>query len=302
MDLLKLRQLTQIIRHGSYSEAAEALGITQAALSKSMRALERETGVQLLERGRFGAMATPFGAALARHADAIDAELRAASSQIAALKSASSGSIAIGCGPSEATRLLPIAINRLKRRAPGIRVTVLYGLSAALIDMLKRGEVDFTLSSVPNFSTDRDIRTIELFEDTAAVVVRGGHPLLALRKPIAPAQLVGYEWVLARREELERRALDDLFISAQLDPPEATIETTSATLMQTIVMQSDFLTFLPRELIYWQERSRQLHALTVAAPPWRRVVGVRIRARAAANPAVEAMIQELRAAAKSIQD
>ena len=302
MDLLKLRQLTQIIRHGSYSEAAEALGITQAALSKNMRALERETGVQLLERGRFGAMATPFGAALARHADAIDAELRAATSQIAALQSASSGSIAIGCGPSEATRLLPIAITRLKRRAPGIRVTVMYGLSTALIDMLKRGEVDFTLSSVPNFSVDRDIKTIELFEDSAAVVVRGAHPLLALRKPIAPAQLLGYEWVLARREELERRALDDLFISARLEPPQPSIETTSATLMQTIVMQRDFLTFLPRELIYWQERSRQLQALTVAGPSWRRVVGVRMRARAAANPAVDAMIQELRAAAKSIQD
>jgi DNA-binding transcriptional LysR family regulator len=301
MDLLKLRQLTQIIRHGSFSEAAQALGISQAALSKSVRALEREAGVQLLERGRFGAIPTPFGTVLARHADAIDAELSAARSQIAALKSASSGSIAIGCGPSEATRLLPIALTRLKRRAPGIRVTVMYGLSVALIDMVQRGEVDFALSSVPIFSADPDIKTIGLFEDTAAVVVRAGHPLLALRKPLSPAQLVGCEWVLARREELERRALDELFISARLDPPEATIETTSATLLQTIVMQSDFLTFLPRELIDWQERSRQLQALNVMAPPWRRLVGVRLRARAAANPAVDAMIQELRAAAKSIQ-
>jgi DNA-binding transcriptional LysR family regulator len=247
-------------------------------------------------------MPTPFGAVLARHADAIEAELRAARSQIAALQSASSGSIAIGCGPSEATRLLPIAIHRLKRRAPGIKVTVMYGLGVALIQMVKHGEVHLALSSVPDFSVDPDIRTISMFEDSAAVVVRAGHPLLALRKPVAPAQLLGYDWVLARREELERRALDDLFISARLDPPEATIETTSATLMQTIVMQSDFLTFLPRELIYWQERSRQLHALSVSAPSWRRVVGVRLRARAAANPAVDAMIEELRAAAKAIQD
>jgi DNA-binding transcriptional LysR family regulator len=71
--------------------------------------------------------------------------------------------------------------------------------------------------------------------------------------------------------------------------------------MQTVVMQSDFLTFLPRELIHWQERSGQLAALNVTAPSWRRLVGITLRARAALNPAVEAMIEELRRAAKELR-
>jgi LysR family transcriptional regulator, pca operon transcriptional activator len=301
MDLLKLRQLACIIRHRSFSEAAEMLGVSQSALSKNIRALERETGVQLLERGRFGATPTPFGVVLARHADAVDAELRTATSELAALKAARTGSITIGCGPSEASRLLPMALKRLHKRAPRLRVTVLYGLNEALVPMVRHGEVDFSLSSIPAFSDDADLRRIALYEDTAAVIARAGHPLLALRKPLTPTQLVGYEWVLARRKELERRALDDLFIAARIAPPEASIETTSATLMQTIVMQSDFLTFLPRELIYWQERSRQLQALNVTAPSWRRTVGVTLRTRAASSPAITAMIEELQRAAREIQ-
>jgi DNA-binding transcriptional LysR family regulator len=301
MDVLKLRQLAYIIRHGSFSEAAEQLGISQSALSKNIRSLERAVGVPLLERGRFGAVATAFGAALARHADAVEAELRAAENELAELKTARAGTVTVGCGPSEATRLLPMAISRLRRRAPGIRISALYGLNEALLPMVKHGQVDLALSSIPSFSSDADVKRIPLYEDRAAVVARTGHPLLALRKPLTPLQLLSYDWVLARREELERRALDDLFVASRLDPPEATIETTSAILMQTIVMQSDFLTFLPRELIYWQERGKQLQALNVTAPTWRRVVGVTIRARSGASPAVAALIDELRNAAKELQ-
>ena len=64
------------------------------------------------------------------------------------------GHVCVGCGPSEATRLLPIALNRLRERSPGINVTVLYGLNEALMPMVKHGEVDFALSSIPPRSPD----------------------------------------------------------------------------------------------------------------------------------------------------
>lgn len=298
MDLIKLRQLALIIKHGSFSEAADVLGISQPGLSRNIRSLERHLGVQLLERGRFGAQATPFGLALARHADAIDAELRAAQNDINALKAAKSGHVCIGCGPSEATRLLPIALSRLQRRSPGINVTVLYGLNEALVPMVKHGEVDFALASIPNNNTDPELKRIVLHEDSAAVVARPTHPLLAQQGPVHAKQLLDFQWVLARHQELERRALDDLFVHSALQPPRAAIETTSAVLMKTVVMQSDFLTFLPRELVFWEERGGLLRTLNLIAPSWRRVVGVTLRARAASSPAVEAMINELRHTAR----
>jgi len=294
LDVARLRQLALIVRERSFSRAAESLGISQPALSKNIRSLERALGVQLLERGRFGALPTPFGLALVRHADAIDAELRSAVQEVDALRAARTGHICVGCGPSEATRLLPVALSRLRQRAPGITVTVLYGLNEALTPMVKHGEVDFALSSIPARSTDPDLRLVKLHEDRAAVIARTGHPLSERRGPLTAQHLLGQQWILARTSELERRALDDLFIETGLQPPAVSLETTSAVLMKTMVIQSDLLTFLPRELIYWEERAGFLTALKLAVPSWHRIVGLTLRSRAGINPAAQALIDTLR--------
>jgi DNA-binding transcriptional LysR family regulator len=295
IDVPRLRQLALIVRHRSFSKAAESIGISQPALSKNIRTLERTLGVQLLERGRFGAIPTAFGLALVRHADAIDAELRSASQEIEALRVARTGHTRIGCGPSEATRLLPIALNRLRASAPGVRVTIMYGLNEALMPMVKHGEVDFALSSIPVRCPDPDLKQVRLHEDRADVIARRGHPLLARTEALTAADLLDQQWILATQHELERLALDQVFIEAGFAPPRDALETTSAVLMKTLVMQSDFLTFLPRELIYWEERAGLLSPLNLVAPSWRRNVGVTLRARAGMNPAAEVLIKTLQA-------
>lgn len=294
LDVARLRQLALIVRQRSFSKAAESLGISQPALSKNIRSMERALGVQLLERGRFGALPTAFGLALVRHADAIDAELRNAVLEVDALRVARTGHVCVGCGPSEATRLLPTALNRLRERSPGISVTVLYGLNEALTPMVKHGEVDFALSSIPARSADPDLRLIRVHEDRAAVIVRTGHPLGAHRGALTAQHLVDQQWILARTSELERRALDELFLEAGLEPPAVTLETTSAVLMKTMVIQSDLLTFLPRELIYWEERAGLLTALKLGVPSWHRIVGLTLRTCAGINPAVQVLIDILR--------
>jgi DNA-binding transcriptional LysR family regulator len=301
IDVPRLRQLAQIVRHRSFSKAAESMGISQPALSKNIRSLERTLGVQLLERGRFGAMPTAFGLALVRHADSIDAELRSAEQEIEALRVARGGHTCIGCGPSEATRLLPTALSRLRNSSPGIRVTIQYGLNAALMPMVKHGEVDFALSSIPARCPDPDLKQLRLHEDRAAVIARLGHPLLGRREPLTAADLSDQQWILATKLELERLALDQVFLEAGLAPPEDAIETTSAVLMKTLVMQSDFLTFLPRELIYWEERAGFLAPLSLEGPAWRRNVGVTMRARAGLNPAAQALIKTLQEVGKEFE-
>jgi len=293
IDVPRLRQLALIVRHRSFSKAAETIGISQPALSKSIRILERAFGVPLLERGRFGAMPTAFGLALVRHADAIDAELRSASQEIEALRVARTGHTCIGCGPSEATRLLPIALNRLRASAPGVRVTILYGLNEALMPMVKHGEVDFALSSIPARCPDPDLKQLHVHEDRADVIARHGHPLLARREVLTAADLLNHPWILPKQSELERLALNQVFIEAGFSPPQDALETTSAVLMKTLVMQSDFLTFLPRELVYWEEKAGFLSPLNLIAPSWHRAVGVTTRARAGLNPAAEILIKTL---------
>ncbi|HXP67290.1 MAG TPA: LysR family transcriptional regulator [Steroidobacteraceae bacterium] len=301
IDVPRLRQLALIVRHRSFSKAAESVGISQPALSKNIRSLERALGVQLLERGRFGAIPTAFGLALVRHADSIDAELRSATQEIEALRVARGGHTCIGCGPSEATRLLPMALSRLRESSPGIQVTILYGLNAALMPMVKHGEVDFALSSIPARCPDPDLKQLRVHEDRAAVIARRGHPLLARREPLTASDLVDQHWILATKVELERLALDQVFMEAGIAPPEDPIETTSAVLMKTLVMQSDFLTFLPRELVYWEERAGFVAPLNLIGPSWHRNVGVTMRARAGLNPAAQVLIKTLQEVGKEFE-
>jgi DNA-binding transcriptional LysR family regulator len=111
------------------------------------------------------------------------------------------------------------------------------------------------------------------------------------------ALLAQQQWVLPRQRELERQAFDDFFRSHALNPPAAQIETTSTVLMKSMVMQSDALTFVPRELIYWEERARQLRALPVAGVEWVRPVGMTRRRQGALSPASRFVMECLRSVA-----
>lgn len=296
LDPRRIAHLAAAARCGSLTAAAAELGLTQPALSKSIRALERVLGVPVLERGRFGAVPTEYGEALIARGRAIEAELRAAADEVDAIRGARRGRVVVGCGPSEATRLLPLALEALHAGDPGLRVTVLYGLNEALMPMVRRGEVDFALSSVPRTASDPELQHETLHTDTAVVVAHADHPLAA-RRGVRPADLAGQRWVLARRHELERRALDDLFLQAGLRPIDAEIETTSAVLMKTVVLQGRHLSFLPREMIHWEERAGLLRPVAVAAPQWARAVGITRRRRGRITEAAAALVAALRSVA-----
>ncbi|MFZ4744403.1 MAG: LysR family transcriptional regulator [Betaproteobacteria bacterium] len=296
MDYRKVQLFLAAARHGNLTEAASSLEISQPALSKSIKALEKSLGVRLLERGRFGVSLTPYGQSLMQHGQVIEAEMRNAQGAIQALRGALRGHVVIGCGPTEANRLLPVALKELRQSSPEIKLTVLYGLNEALMPWVKQGEVDFALSSVPSRSADADLMHEHLLTETATVVARAGHPLLR-HKLITPQLLMQYPWILPRQRELERLAFDDYFLSHGLEPPTAQVETTSTVLMKSLVMQSDVLTFIPKELIYWEARAGQLVSLQAVGNQWARRVGITRRRKGSMSPAGKLLLQSIKAAA-----
>ena len=299
MDYRRIQLFLAAVRHGNMTEAAAKLEISQPALSQSVKAHEKSLGVRLLERGRIGVTPTPYGEALLAHGSVIEAELRNAVGEIDALKGATRGHVLVGCGPTEATRLLPQALLAMLGTHPELKVSVLYGLNETLMPLVKNGEVDFALSSVPARATDADLTHDQLLVETGAVVARSGHPL-ARRRSVPPADLLAQSWILARRRELERVAFDDLFRSHELEPPEPVIESTSTVLMKAVVMQSDMLTFIPRELIWWEEKAGQLVALNISGSQWVRRVGITRRRRGSLSPAARQLIEALKRSAQSL--
>lgn len=298
MDFRKVQFFLVAARLGNLTEAAASLDMSQPALSKSIKSLEKTLGVRLLERGRFGVSVTPFGQALVQHGQVVEAEMRHALAQIQAMRGAQGGHVLIGCGPTEATRLLPLALKALAEDRPEIQVTVLYGLNEALMPWVKQGEVDFALSSVPGRASDPDLTHEHLLTESATVVARTGHPL-SVHKMVTPALLNQYPWVLPRRRELERVAFDDYFTAHGMEPPRAQVETTSTVLMKAMVMQSDALTFIPQELIYWEVKAGQLQPLQATGNTWARQVGITRRRKGSMSPASQLLLASVKEVAQN---
>jgi DNA-binding transcriptional LysR family regulator len=158
LDSKRIRHLLAAVSAGSLTGAAESLGISQPALSMSIKSLEHDLGVALLKRHRYGVIPTPYADILVGHARSIEAELGQAAMRLSELKQAATQSLRIGCGPSEASRLLPLALARLRRAQPQVRVFVEYGLNESLMPLVARGEIAFALSSVPRNAGNAELQ------------------------------------------------------------------------------------------------------------------------------------------------
>ena len=155
IDSRRIRHLRAAVDEGSLTLAAATLGISQPALSMSIRSLEAELGVPLLTRHRHGVQPTAFAEILATSSRTVETELALAATRLSQLKLAAAGTVNIGCGPSESSRLLPMALVLLRRSHPDIRTIVEYGLNESLMPLVANGDIAFALSSVPR--TDRVI-------------------------------------------------------------------------------------------------------------------------------------------------
>ena len=125
MSLRRLHHFLGVYEHGSLGRAAEALHLTQPALSKSIQQLEASLDVKLFERTPVGVVPTIYGDTLSRHAKVIEAEIRNAEREIAIMRGGSKGEVSVGVTPSIAANLMPHTVLKLHDEKPDIQVRVL---------------------------------------------------------------------------------------------------------------------------------------------------------------------------------
>src|SRR6202011_4346894 len=148
---MKLHQLAALVtasESGSLRQAAEKMRLSQPALSRSIRELELETGVKLLERTALGVKATIYGEALILRSKLVEAELRQARDDIAHLRAATHGDLRIGATPVAAFSLLPIVLARFKTSRPQVRVSITDGMGSTLFQQLRQGDLDFVFGRI----------------------------------------------------------------------------------------------------------------------------------------------------------
>lgn len=197
LSLTRLRVLAEVVRHGSFSQAADALSYTQSAVSQAIARLEAETGATLLVRDRRGVRPTAAGATLLEHADAIFAHVQAAEDELGALLGLRAGRLRVASFPSAGSALIPRAVATFRRRHPHIELSLAEGEPEEIAPRLRAGEFDLALLFVfPEATevTDGPLSVTPLFEDPLQVALPAGHPLVD-RKPLTLADLSPEDWI-----------------------------------------------------------------------------------------------------------
>src|SRR5690606_31688682 len=122
LDVHRLRVFRSVVASGSVQAAAAALGYTPSAVSQHVAALQRETGLTLLERAGRGVRPTASGLALAAQADGVLARLGEAEAVVADLRAGRTGTLSVAYFASVGAAWLPQVVRRLTTDFPGVRL------------------------------------------------------------------------------------------------------------------------------------------------------------------------------------
>ena len=262
LDLKHLRQLTEVAEKGSIRAAAESLAITQPALSRSIRAIENELGVKLVERGPRGAELTPAGNRLLSYGRIIDANLTLAEKELRGFRDRSLTE-QVSFGMSWLTEALIAAelIERVLRDRPGIRLTTLVGDYESLAPKLMSGRLDFFVGPPPIQGRVVGVSTQLLTEFPAVVVVRAKHPL-AQRPDLAVADLVAAQWILPAAGTVPRITYDNSFLRHGVAPPDPMFEVQPLSpVIRQLILESDLVTILPLIVVQREVSAGELRVL-----------------------------------------
>lgn len=295
MDLesRQLRHLLAIARCGTFGRAAATLRMSQPALSNSISDLERRIGERVLQRGRHGAQLTDAGAALVRHAEIVEEHLLRAREELRHRKLKLEGPLMIGATPVAAAGLIPRALARLKREIPNATVQVIELIYHEAMAALLKGSVDLMVGPIGVYAPVEGIDEERLTSDPFCVVLRHDHRLRR-RRSLSLAQLHDVDWVLPNDRSAFHRQLEAMFIAAGVAWPSGGIFTNSMVAMRSIVIHSDCVAVMPKQLIATEEKMGLLHGVRLSEAGSTRALGVSWAAQRRSSPLAQRFVHLLR--------
>jgi LysR family transcriptional regulator, nitrogen assimilation regulatory protein len=180
MDLKQLAYFVRVAELGSFTRAAEALGVAQPALSRQVRQLEVELRQNLLVRNGRGALPTEAGKLLLAHGRGILHQVQRAHEELGRVRGALAGRVAVGL-PTSLARVLTVPLTLAFRQAmPEASLSISEGLSVALLESLLNGRLDIAVLYNAQASADLDITPLMVEE---LVLVQARPPGLAEDPP-----------------------------------------------------------------------------------------------------------------------
>jgi len=218
MKLTQLRYIAEVNRRGlNVSAAAEALYTSQPGVSKQIRLLEDELGVQIFERsGKHFTQLTPAGKEILQVAERVLAETRNIGTIAEEYSDEQTGSLSIATTHTQARHALPAAVSQFRDRYPGVSLHFHQGTPLQIAEMVMDGHVDFAIATEA-LALYEDLAILPCYRWNRSIVVPEGHPLCTA-KPLTLEAVAAHPLVTYVFGFTGRSRLDDAFANRGLAP------------------------------------------------------------------------------------
>ena len=299
MDLKQLRAFVTVADTGNVTRAAQLLNLVQPAVSRQLRLLEEDIGVELFQRERHGMVLTEAGKALLVYARRAMLELDRARAEIGGSTEGVAGLVTVGLLPSTCDIISSPLVRAAATTYPGIRMRIAMGYAGDLQQWLETGDIDVAL--LYGIERESQLEATPLLQEPLWVV----GPLsarLTRRTPVSLESLRGRPIILPSGPRGIRSLVDHACITANV---ELTIiaETNAMNIQKSLVLGGHGLTILPPIACADELARKQLTAAPLVAPRISRTIAVALPANRSVprhvRRAVELLVECVRNAVRS---
>ncbi len=288
----QLRALLAVHRQGSITSAAQALQVTQPVLTRSLRLLEQQTGVDLLKRTSRGAVLTPYGLALVERAMRIEDEMRRAREELAQLQGEVSGRVSLACSPIPMMLFVPQAIGQFRHHFADVEVRISEAVYPELLDEFKASRIDFAIGPIPEHGLGREFKTSRLIDVDLVLAVRKGH---RLAKRVSIQDFLDQDWMVMGPPKGPGAIISSVFEQFGLSAPASPLYLQTVWSALEVIRHTDLIGFIPRHLALRESKD------IVVVPLIEKLPTIRIHAITLKNtlltPAGRALLSAIRTCA-----
>jgi LysR family pca operon transcriptional activator len=293
LKLHHLRAVEAIVAQRSILKAAAVIGVSQPALTKTLRELEDIVQQRLFDRLPRGVRPTEAGLLLAHTARRILAELHRLDEALDRLTDPEGGTVALGTLPVAATGVLPGALTRLKAAHPGLGVRLEQGRTEELLPKLAAGEIDLIVGRLYEPAIPDGFSREPLWEEPISMLARTNHPVFARRAPTLE-ELRGYDLVLPTVSQRVGQEIETLLDLLALQPT-ASFRSSSYGFIREMLHSTDLISVMPRLMMAGDLLRGTLRVVPLPIPAPPRPAGLILPRDRPLPPAGQAFVACLRA-------
>lgn len=294
---IKIRHIVcflEVVRLRSVNKTAEALGISQPAVSKTIQELEEFLGQKLFERVRRRLVPTEFGDVFCRYATTSIAALRQGVE--AARTDEQRVSVRIGALPTVSTQILPDAIADFAAQNPHVQTSIITGPNDYLLAQLRAGDVDLVIGRMAEPDAMIGLTFEHLYSERVVIAVRPGHALLSA-KNFNLSMIEPYQALVPTRKSVIYPLVSSLLMAHGITGLRGEIETVSSDFGRAYIRKSDAIWFISEGVVAQDVAESRLALLPVETSETLGPVGLTMRVDQAPIPAMVALMQTVRARA-----